>query len=583
MRRSPQDAVFRSSATGIYHKIFPQTDLHHATEAVLLPFFGFIRLRFDNTDKFPELCRQKNWTMKKTLEAILAVLMLVSCERETLPGVDRSPSGEICHGMIELGEKLEDPYAIDNMKAALARLYPSKAERTDIHPTDLYVRFLPESDAQLETLLESGIYLMDHPMDYRIVREGDWYHDPSLDEGKITWQYAVVDSGYSFPDGIEWELLDRCYISEHDPDTRAAGDGIDWDAVEREAFAITGNIDMLQPCTKADGSGTPHGRITVEDPQVSGGKPLGLSGVMVAANVFVKIAICHTDRDGYYSMGTAFSSNPRYRLVFQNTAGFSIGFNLILVPASVSTLASGPPQGIDFTITEESDAALFRRTAVNQAAYDYYTRCPSMEVASPPADVRFWIFPFLDKSATVMMHHGAFLDNSLVSQYLDTYAYIAKIFLPDITIGTKGSDNFADIYESTVHELSHSSHYAKVGNDYWTPYINYIIESFVTEGRQPYGTGVSDGAGLCEVGEMWAYFMAASMKKERYGGSFPEFGFWFKPEILCYLYERGMSRKEIFAALTPEVISAEALKNKLLALYENRYTLISETFKYYGK
>ena len=72
----------------------------------------------------------------------------------------------------------------------------------DIHPTDLYVRFLPSSDAALQKLRAGGLYLLDHPMDYRIVREGDYYIDPSLEEGSITWQYAVVGSDYAFPEDI---------------------------------------------------------------------------------------------------------------------------------------------------------------------------------------------------------------------------------------------------------------------------------------------------------------------------------------------------------------------------------------------
>ena len=36
-------------------------------------------------------------------------------------------------------------------------------------------------------LQRQGFELLDHPMDYEIVREGDWYHDPGVPEGEITW------------------------------------------------------------------------------------------------------------------------------------------------------------------------------------------------------------------------------------------------------------------------------------------------------------------------------------------------------------------------------------------------------------
>ena len=133
--------------------------------------------------------------------------------------------------------------------------------------------------------------------------------------------------------------------------------------------------------------------------------------------------------------------------------------------------------------------------------------------------------------------------------------------------------------------MSHASHYAKVGNDYWNPYIDYVIRTFITEGQQAYGTGNGKGAGYCEVGEMWAYFMQSTLMKDRYSGSLMHFGnmYWFKPDILLYLYERGMSRAEIYHALSGDVTSLDDLKDQLIALFPAREKLIVETFRGYGK
>ena len=295
--------------------------------------------------------------------------MLGACDRSA--GFEENSQGQdgVYHGMIELGEKLDDPYTVENMQAALTKVYPTKADRHDIRATDLYVRFLPADDEQLKRLKALDVYLLDHPMDYRIVREGDYYQDPDVGDDAITWQYAVVPHDFSFPDGIRYELLDECYIAEHDPVTRA-DDGIDWTRVEEEAYRLTGNEELWIPRTKGE-SHAPAGRITIEDPAFSGGKPFGVAGVKVVCNIFVKIASAYTDRDGYYQMGKSFSGNPRYRLVFQNSKGFNIGLNLIIIPASVSTLGKGSPEGMDVNIAAGSDGALFRRCAVNNAAYDY--------------------------------------------------------------------------------------------------------------------------------------------------------------------------------------------------------------------
>ena len=522
----------------------------------------------------------------KRLILLWPICLLAACSQSAWPDFKsgRYPEQGLQHGMIQLGEKLEDPYTVENMQKALVSVYGTKAERVDITATDLYVRFLPKDNDEYTALLESGIYLLDHPMDYSIVKEGDYYQDPDVGDEAITWQYAVVPRDYPFPQGIRYEKLDDVYISEHAATTRA-DEGIDWALVERESYRLTGNAELWQEPTKAEAE-APGGRITIEDPLFSGGKPFGVAGVMVAANIFVKIATAYTDRDGYYRMSKPFSGEPRYRLVFQNDKGFSIGFNFLIVPASVSTLGKGEASGMDLHVTQESEGALFRRCVVNNAAYDYYSRCTEedLDIAPPPSDLRIWIFPDLTCSSANMLHHGAFMNQTLIMAYLKEYLPLVKLFLPDITIGTKEM-GYDKIYEIVMHELAHASHYAQVGNSFWTPYVNYVLLSFVQDSRTDYGSGTEDGANYCELGEMWGFFMQETLKKDRYGGTVRQFGntYWFKPDILTYLYERGITRGEIFRALKAEVTTTEDLKEELIAQLPDRESVITQTFQHYGK
>ena len=528
--------------------------------------------------------------MRNCWKFLLPLMLLTGCQEDEVPVPDarRLDISALSHGMIELGEKLEDPYTVENMQEAVARLYPTRAGSVSIKATDLYVRFLPKTEEEYALLLSKGLKLMDHPVDYRIVKEGDYYHDPELSENAITWQYAVVSKDFEFPAGIRCEILDECYLSENDPVTRSESD-IDWDAVEAEAYRLTGNSD-LYPATRADGEVTfPSGRITVEDPDAFGGKPYGVAGVMVCCNSFVKFATAYTDRDGYYQLPKKYSSTPRYRLVFKNSAGFSIGLNLILVPASVSTLGTGPAAGVDVHIDTESDGALWRRAVVNNAAYDYIARCASsdLDLKTPPQDLRIWIFKNLSSSSAAMLHHGAFVgSNELIQRYLGGYSSLLKTFLPDLTIGAKaGNGEFVDLYSAVMHEMAHASHYAQVGNAWWNPYITYVIRSYVTEGRQAYGSGSGEDAGYCEVGEMWAYFMESVLFQDRYGGDLPAFGtsFWFYPQIFRYLYERGMTCADIYKALKPGVTSRDDLQDELVMLFPEQERTISQVFNRYSR
>ena len=91
---------------------------------------------------------------------------------------------------------------------------------------------------------------------------------------------------------------------------------------------------------------------------------------------------------------------------------------------------------MDLHVTQQSEGALFRRCVVNNAAYDYYSRCTEddLDVAPPPDDLRIWIFPDLTCSSANMLHHGAFMNQSLITAYLKEYLPLVKLFLPDVTI-----------------------------------------------------------------------------------------------------------------------------------------------------
>jgi hypothetical protein len=284
-------------------------------------------------------------------------------------------------------------------------------------------------------------------------------------------------------------------------------------------------------------------------------------------------------------MKKTFASDLRYRLVFRNEKGFSIGLNLVLVPASVSTLGKSSPEGVSMTVTGDSDSKLFRRCVVNNAAYDYMSRCKpeDLGIAMPPGDLRIWILDFLEASSAVMLHHGALIRHDLITSYLGVYADLIEAFLPDITVGTKGIREYDRIYSTTCHELAHASHFAKVGTGYWDKYISYIIESFLVSQDMTYGDGNGERAGYCEIGEMWAYYLESKMYKERYGGTYPTFGtsFWFYPQIFRFLEERGMSASDIFSVLDRNVTSRTQLKSAMILAFPEKREVIEQVFNRY--
>ena len=73
----------------------------------------------------------------------------------------------------------------------------------------------------------------------------------------------------------------------------------------------------------------------------------------------------------------SFSGTPRYRIVYKNEKGFNIGFNFILIPASVCTLGKGDPGGMDCHITR-NDGALFAIKRAMDANPNLHVTLPNM-------------------------------------------------------------------------------------------------------------------------------------------------------------------------------------------------------------
>ena len=529
-------------------------------------------------------------TMKKFLIILAVASAALCCSKNSLFqwNEKKGDEEEFSHDMIVLGEQLPDPYSVSNMSRALQAVAPAGAGRTNLEPTDFYVRFLPKDDAQMQTLLDLGLELTDYPLDYRIVRHGDWYHDPSVPDGDMTWQYAVVPVDFTFPKNVRYERLDDCFIADHNPSTKS--DGIDWDAVEREAFRLTGNEEFLSPSTRDDGTsgtGTPQGRIAIMDPSFDE-EATGVKGVKVSCNAFVKFSTCYTDEEGYYKMGKSFSSNVQYRLVFQNVKGFCQGINYILVPASVSTLGKHEPAGYSIIIDSSSESKLFARCVMNNAGYDYleYAKENPGTLPFPPKDFRIWNLPFWEGELPDMLHQGVIFDTyEPLSSALGEFAAIAKLIHADVLSGYKGASTYEEIYALGLHAFAHGGHFSQVGKDWWSDYTEYAAGSLISSTlKNPYGARDDDGYNYCEVAETYAYYCQSMLYRKHYRESAAVFGthWWFAPQLLMFLDERGLGLDKLPSMFTSEVTDMDVLHDKLLSYYPSFKSVINEAYTRYG-
>ena len=200
--------------------------------------------------------------MKNLLAVALVLAVVVACEERIAPNeIEWADSlTEVQYAFSEgqsvLGDPIEIPYTIDNLKTALEQLPPeTKAaiNEEDFAPTHYYVRFHPKDIPELDLLINISprIILSETPLDREVVVGGTYYHDPSLPEDMPTYQYSTlsVNRWKELADtlSVEHEILLEAfmpdYLDEKDG-TKADQEELmspEMEALMRKAYEITGH------------------------------------------------------------------------------------------------------------------------------------------------------------------------------------------------------------------------------------------------------------------------------------------------------------------------------------------------------
>ena len=213
----------------------------------------------------------KNKTFKIFCLLMLSATIITSCKKEVQlsPSTISNKNLQQNEDMIILGEQLEDPYSIINMKKAYASLRKSgDVPEIDITPTHKYLRFLPKNEIEWGLLKsDTTIHLYDYPLNFEVKNIGTYYHDASLPDSTITWQYCVLPIDYVLPI-IHYEEIYDVFIPEEN-ETKKLKNGNDindfYIKLEAESVKLTGNLpDNTERIEKAS-KWTPKGKIRVWD------------------------------------------------------------------------------------------------------------------------------------------------------------------------------------------------------------------------------------------------------------------------------------------------------------------------------
>jgi hypothetical protein len=535
---------------------------------------------------------------------LVCSLVFQSCQKEDISQNTHSVQQDDSEGKIILGKKLENPYSLENMKKAYESLQSNEQlksisiDEQVIEPTHYYVRFLPEDSLQLHELVSDSLELFDYPLDYEIEQEGFYYHDSSIPEDKITWQYTAVPVHYEFPN-VKYEIIEPCFIPDDSLETELKSTtGIDFLAMlEYESYRLTDNLDEeyvqdneLKSIQRwrLPSKKEPRGTFRVDNTTT------GLEGVKrvkIRAHRYVKIKSTYTNESGDYHIDMGFRYNVHYSLIFENATGFKIWGNWAFTAPAHFNMGWHSKSGYNREIYRSSNA--WKWATVNNAVHKYYNYCEDYSIAKPPSNLRVWVFEnnsnFILGSAAMLRRtwglKGLTTTSKIANFYFKTHglnlyinqiALLTKFAQPDITISLNSSITQTDnVYNVTFHECAHASHWTKVKSSYWIKYINYII----TYGA--YGDGTGRNAGYCGVGEMWANYIGALFERKAFIRYWPynstAFGDgwrwflegedWYNPGFLKDVNNiSDISTYEIFSCLRSETNTilkmVEQLKSK---------------------
>ena len=464
------------------------------------------------------------------------------------------------------------------------------AENFEIKATHLYVRFLPQDSVQVNHLLEDTAKVMfDYPLDYEVLRDGNFYHDPGIPKDRPTWLYTVVPINVNLPD-IPYEIIEECFIPpdvENSTDLKSAALSSFYEQLEYEAFRITGNLcdgTNLKSLSIFGPRHRPAGRIQVYNTEVGW---QGVRGVEVRVHNFMRIGRDYTDLYGNYQINKQFRTRVRYAVIFENARGFKIWGNRIFIAPARFGMGGQSNRGYSHDIGRGSEA--WKWATVNNAICKYLDYCIELSIRKPPSDLRVWVresnkhvsgaAPMLRRTFGLY----GFNTNSQIFTFLLRWNVISfgvnylaawtEFAQPDIMLFVNYDDkDLVDteaVYYVTFHELAHASHWAQAGNRYWVRFINAII----TYGNpmaddRPYGDGTGQNAGYVGVGEMWGFYFGALLtymefsstdRLRRNAGRL-----WFNPGFLQGVDSiPDITTSEIFGCLTPSTNTIAKLVEQL--------------------
>lgn len=388
-----------------------------------------------------------------------------------------------------LGEKLENPFSVTNMKKALKSLHSknlllSKSLKS-IKTTHLYVRFLPRNDYDVVKLQrDDKLTLFDFPLDQELEEGvGGSYHDRSIPFRQITWQYTVVPIDYRFRN-IRYEILEHLHLDDEETNKNKSDFKItDWISLENEAFSITNNKEYINNSNLNVSAKKwyPKGRITYEDN--TSGKRVGIEGAKIIVKRWFRWRSDITDENGNFKVGFFRSSKVKCAIKWERADWDIRSGNYGQAWYSFSSLKEGNDWNLYIDETNKELSWLY--ASVHRGAQHYFDYYKVYDIRKP-----------YDKAFLEPRLHIGAKNKSGVAHY---FTFNSIIWSAPVIIYKNDHDS-RELFGTTAHEIAHVSHW-EIG--YST--AQYVIDALADDPFLP---------------ESWATGVEYAMVERKYPKSF---------------------------------------------------------------
>jgi len=400
----------------------------------------------------------------KHLQLILLTVVLTSilfsCQKDeqTIIETDQGETNQIdLTGITNLGNKLENPYSVLNMKKAWESLSKnSKVSKSgDIKTTHLYIKFKPKTEEELDLLKrDSTLILYDIPLDFEVEENGNFYHDPEVPLDQPTYQYTSIPVNKQLPSGVAYEILEELFIPDEEGDyeetSKSFASKATIDQLVDESLKLTGNLDEneIGSSLTAKSKWRPAGTIRVYDHVTR--SYVGVSGVQVRARRWFTTHKGFSDNNGRYSCDGRFRRDANYSIKWDRHE-YSIRSGTI-----GQAVLNGPKKRGDWNEDLGSSSSTIVNdkqqyyALIHQGALDYYYGS-RFGLTSPPRN------SFLKRQLKI----AARTENGQSS-----YIKARRIwFGADISLQAwnRRSDR---VYGTIIHELAHAAHRQVDGSAY---------------------------------------------------------------------------------------------------------------------